>query len=143
MNLFETTAHAASATAPAGDAGWINLVMLGGFVLIFYFLLIRPQNKRRKEHQELVTALSKGDEVVTAGGIVGQITKVEDDFVKVQINDQVEMRIQKSAVGATLPKGTIKSLDQSFYRSGDKTWGLDEISHGLNISAVCSGGRSE
>ena len=84
---------------------------LGGFVLIFYFLLIRPQNKRRKEHQELVTALSKGDEVVTAGGIVGQITKVEDDFVKVQINDQVEMRIQKSAVGATLPKGTIKSLD--------------------------------
>ena len=111
MNLFETTAHAASATAPAGDAGWINLVMLGGFVLIFYFLLIRPQNKRRKEHQELVTALSKGDEVVTAGGIVGQITKVEDDFVKVQINDQVEIRIQKSAVGATLPKGTIKSLD--------------------------------
>jgi len=111
MNLFETTAHAASATAPAGDAGWINLVMLGGFVLIFYFLLIRPQNKRRKEHQELVTELSKGDEVVTAGGIVGQITKVEDDFVKVQINDQVEMRIQKSAVGATLPKGTIKSLD--------------------------------
>jgi len=56
MNLFETTAHAASATAPAGDAGWINLVMLGGFVLIFYFLLIRPQNKRRKEHQELVNS---------------------------------------------------------------------------------------
>jgi preprotein translocase subunit YajC len=110
MNLFETTAHAASATGPVGDAGWINLVMLGGFVLIFYFLLIRPQNKRRKEHEQLVTALSKGDEVVTAGGIVGQITKVEDDFVKVQINDQVEMRIQKSAVGATLPKGTIKSL---------------------------------
>jgi preprotein translocase subunit YajC len=110
MNLFETTAHAASATGPAGDAGWINLVMLGGFVLIFYFLLIRPQNKRRKEHEQLVTALSKGDDVVTAGGIVGQITKVEDDFVKVQINDQVEMRIQKSAVGATLPKGTIKSL---------------------------------
>ena len=110
MNLFETTAHAASATGPSGDAGWINLVMLGGFVLIFYFLLIRPQNKRRKEHEQLVTALSKGDEVVTAGGIVGQITKVEDDFVKVQINEQVEMRIQKSAVGATLPKGTIKSL---------------------------------
>jgi preprotein translocase subunit YajC len=111
MNLLETTAHAASASAPAGDAGWINLVMLGGFVLIFYFLLIRPQNKRRKEHEQLITALSKGDEVVTSGGIVGQITKVEDDFVKVQINEQVEMRIQKSAVCATLPKGTIKSLD--------------------------------
>ena len=85
--------------------------MLGGFVLIFYFLLIRPQNKRRKEHQELVSSLNKGDEVVTAGGVVGTITKVEDDFVKVQVSDAVEMRIQKSAVGATLPKGTLKSLD--------------------------------
>ena len=85
--------------------------MLGGFVLIFYFLLIRPQNKRRKEHQELVSSLNKGDEVVTAGGVVGTITKVEDDFVKVQVSDQVEMRVQKTAVGATLPKGTLKSLD--------------------------------
>ena len=78
--------------------------------MIFY-LLIRPQNKRRKEHQELVSSLSKGDEVVTAGGVVGTITKVEDDFVKVQVSEAVEMRIQKSAVGATLPKGTLKSLD--------------------------------
>ena len=85
--------------------------MLGGFVLIFYFLLIRPQNKRRKEHQNLVAGLSKGDEVVTAGGLVGQVTKVEDDFVKVQVNEQNEVRIQKSAVGATLPKGTLKSLE--------------------------------
>jgi preprotein translocase subunit YajC len=58
-----------------------------------------------------VTSLSKGDEVVTAGGVVGTITKVEDDFVKVQVSDDVEMRIQKSAIGATLPKGTLKSLD--------------------------------
>ena len=111
MSLFETTAYAADAAATGGDAGMINLIMLGGFVLIFYFLLIRPQNKRRKEHQELVTSLSKGDEVVTAGGVVGTITKVEDDFVKVQVSDDVEMRIQKSAIGATLPKGTLKSLD--------------------------------
>ena len=80
---------------------------------IFYFLLIRPQNKRRKDHQALVTSLNKGDEIVTAGGIVGLVNKVEDDFLKVQVGDNVEMRIQKSAVGATLPKGTIKSLDQS------------------------------
>ena len=111
MSLFETTAYAAPAGGPGGDAGIINLIMLGGFVLIFYFLLIRPQNKRRKEHQELVSSLNKGDEVVTAGGVVGTITKVEDDFVKVQVSDQVEMRVQKSAVGATLPKGTLKSLD--------------------------------
>ena len=111
MNLFETTAHAAEAAGPGPDAGLINLIMLGGFVVIFYFVLIRPQSKRRKEHEALVTALSKGDEVVTAGGIVGQITKVEDEFVKVQVGDGIEMRIQKSSVGATLPKGTIKSLD--------------------------------
>ena len=86
---------------------------MGGFVLIFYFLLIRPQNKRRKEHQSLVGGLSKGDEIVTAGGIVGQINKVEDDFIKVQVSKDVEMRIQKSAIGATLPKGTIKSLEDS------------------------------
>ena len=58
-----------------------------------------------------MSSLSKGDEVVTAGGVVGTITKVEDDFVKVQVSEAVEMRIQKSAVGATLPKGTLKSLD--------------------------------
>ncbi|MEQ8483319.1 MAG: preprotein translocase subunit YajC [Pseudomonadales bacterium] len=112
MNLFETTAHAAEGAAPA-DAGLINLLFLGGFVLIFYFLLWRPQSKRRKEHQALMAGLNKGDEVVTAGGIVGTVNKVEDDFIKVQVANNVELRIQKSAVGATLPKGTIKSLDES------------------------------
>jgi preprotein translocase subunit YajC len=111
MSLFETTAYAASADGAGGDTGLINLLFLGGFVLIFYFLLIRPQNKRRKEHQALVGNLNKGDEIVTAGGVVGVINKVEDDFIKVQVGDNVEMRIQKSAIGATLPKGTIKSLD--------------------------------
>jgi len=111
MSLFETTVHAAPAGGAGGDTGLINLLFLGGFVLIFYFLLIRPQNKRRKEHASLVTNLSKGDEIVTAGGVVGVINKVEDDFIKVQVGNNVEMRIQKSAIGATLPKGTIKSLD--------------------------------
>ena len=112
MSLFETTAYAAPAGGAGGDAGLINLLFLGGFVLIFYFLLIRPQNKRRKEHQNLVTNLSKGDEIVTAGGIVGMINKVEEDFIKVQVSDNVEMRIQKTAIGATLPKGTIKNLEK-------------------------------
>ncbi len=110
MNLFETTAYAAAGDL-GGGTGLINFLFLGGFVLIFYFLLIRPQNKRRKEHQSLVGGLAKGDEVVTSAGIVGQINKVEDDFVKVQVADNVELRIQKSAIGATLPNGTIKSLD--------------------------------
>ncbi len=111
MNLFETTAYAAEAGGAGGDAGLINLLFIGGFVLIFYFLLLRPQNKRRKEHQALMAGLDKGDEIVTAGGVVGVVNKVEDDFVKVQVSEGVEMRIQKTAVGATLPKGTIKGLD--------------------------------
>ncbi len=110
MNLFETTAYAAPAAGGGGDP-IVTFLFLGGFVLIFYFLLIRPQNKRRKEHQALVTGLAKGDEVVTAGGVVGAINKVEDDFVKIQVGPNIEMRVQKSAIGATLPKGTIKSLD--------------------------------
>ena len=113
MNLFETTALAAEAGGPPADAGLINLLFLGGFVLIFYFLLWRPQSKRRKEHQALMTGLDKGDEVVTAGGIVGQVNKVEDDFIKIQVADNLELRVQKSAVGATLPKGTLKSLDEA------------------------------
>ena len=112
MTLFETVAHAAEAGGPSGDAGLINLLFLGGFVLIFYFLLWRPQSKRRKEHQTLMAGLAKGDEVVTAGGIVGLVNKVEDDFVKIQVADNMELRVQKSAVGATLPKGTLKSLDE-------------------------------
>jgi len=106
-------AHAADAGVAGGDAGMINILFLVGFIAIFYFLLIRPQNKRRKEHQTLISALNKGDEIVTAGGIVGKINKVEDDFVILQVSADVEMRIQKSAVGANLPKGTIKSLDES------------------------------
>jgi preprotein translocase subunit YajC len=112
MSLFETAAYAAEAGA-SGDAGYINLLFLGGFVVIFYFLLWRPQSKRRKDHQTLMTGLAKGDEIVTTGGIVGQINKVEDDFVKMQVAPNLELRVQKSAVGATLPKGTLKQLDAS------------------------------
>ena len=112
MNLFETTAYAAEEGGFGGDSGLINILFLGGFVLIFYFLLIRPQSKRRKEHQALMSGLAKGDEVVTSGGVVGQINKVEDDFVKLQVAANIELRVQKSAIGATLPKGTLKSLDE-------------------------------
>lgn len=112
MSLFETTAYAAG-TGASSDTGFVNILFLGGFVLIFYFLLWRPQSKRRKEQQTLMTSLSKGDEVVTTGGIVGQIKKVEEDFLKIQVAANLELRVQKSAVSATLPKGTLKSLDDS------------------------------
>ncbi len=112
MSLFETTAYAAG-TGATPDAGFVNILFLGGFVLIFYFLLWRPQSKKRKEHQTLMGSLSKGDEVVTSGGLVGQIKKVEDDFLKIQVAANIELRVQKSAVSATLPKGTLKTLDDS------------------------------
>ena len=110
MNLFETVAHAAEGGGSSGP-GVMDLMLLVGFVAIFYFLLWRPQSKRRKEHQALMTSIAKGDEVVTAGGVVGQVTKVEDDFIKVLVAKSLELRVQKSAVSATLPKGTLKALD--------------------------------
>ena len=116
MNLFETAAYAAEGGAAPGPAGvfqYQDLLLLVGFVAIFYFLLWRPQSKRRKEHAALMGSLDKGDEVVTAGGMVGQITKVEDDFIRLKVASNVELRVQKSAVGATLPKGTLKSLDDA------------------------------
>ena len=110
------------AAAPAGGASsWTMFLFLGGFALIFYFMIFRPQSKRRKEHQALVSGLAKGDEVVTVGGIAGAVTKVEDDFVKVNIASNVEIRVQKSSVGASLPKGTLRSLEDGRERKPEKS----------------------
>ena len=95
----------------AGGSPWTMFLLLGGMFVLMYFLMIRPQSKRRKEHQALVSSLSKGDEVVTVGGITGHVTKVEEGFVKMRVANNVELRVQKSSVGASLPKGTIKSLE--------------------------------
>lgn len=97
--------------APAG-AGIEQLIFLGGFVLIFYFLLWRPQSKRAKEHKALLAALEKGSEVVTSGGILGRVTKVTDDFAVLKVAEGVELPVQKQAVAAVLPKGTIKSINE-------------------------------
>lgn len=101
-------AFAAPAT-PAGPGG-VELIMLVVMMVVFYFFLIRPQQKRAKEHKSLVENLSKGDEVVTSGGILGKIAKVTDDFVVVEISNNLEIKLQKQSIQATLPKGTIKSI---------------------------------
>lgn len=108
--MFVSPAYAQSA---AGDplGGFGSFVPLILIFVIFYFFLIRPQQKRQKEHRELVGGLSKGDEVVTGGGIVGSVTRVEDDFVVCRVSDKVELRFQKHAIVATLPKGTLKKLE--------------------------------
>ncbi|AWB65524.1 preprotein translocase subunit YajC [Saccharobesus litoralis] len=111
MDLFIASAYANDAAQPQGGS-FMSLVMLAVMVLIFYFLLYRPQAKRVKEHKNLVASLSKNDEVLTQGGLVGKITKVAEDkdFVQVSFADNVEIAVQKSAITAVLPKGTIKSI---------------------------------
>jgi len=78
--------------------------------VVLYFLMVRPQMKKAKEHKALLDALSKGDEVVTQGGLAGRITKVGDDFVSISIADNVEIQMQKPAITLVLPKGTLKNL---------------------------------
>ncbi|WP_448247102.1 preprotein translocase subunit YajC [Thalassotalea agariperforans] len=111
MSLFISQAHAAAAPAQQGG-GASMLIMLAVFGLVFYFMIYRPQAKRVKEHKGLMAQLSKGDEVLTQGGLVGKITKVseEKDFLVVSIAEGTEVTVQKSAVSAVLPKGTMKSL---------------------------------
>lgn len=111
MDFLISKAHAA-ATPAAQSGGMEMIIMLLVFGAVFYFMIYRPQAKRVKEHKNLMTALSKGDEVLTQGGIVGKIVKVSDekDFLVVSIAEGVEATIQKSAVSAVLPKGTMKSL---------------------------------
>ena len=118
MNFLETAAHAAEAGGGPGMFP-MDFLLIGAFIAIFYFLLWRPQSKRRKEHQALMAGLAKGDEVVTSGGVAGTLTKVEDDFVKVKVGRDVELRVQKQAVSATLPKGTLRALEDKSDK-GDK-----------------------
>ena len=92
--------------AQQGDPFGFFLPMIVIFVA-FYFLLIRPQQKRQKAHNELVSALATGDEVLTAGGVLGKVTAVSDHYATLQIADNVEIKVQKSTVSAVLPKGTI------------------------------------
>ena len=111
LALFSALTHAeGAAIAPEGPSPVIQLVFFGGFILIFYFLMWRPQSKRAKEHKNLVSELSKGDEVITNGGIAGKISKVSEDFIRVEIADGVEIKIQKVAIASALPKGTLKSI---------------------------------
>ncbi len=108
MDFFISSAYAQEAAQAPSIA--FNLLFIGGMFVLFYLILWRPQAKRSKEHRELVTALAKGDEVLTSGGILGKVTKVSDDYVTVEVAEGVELNMQKSAVAAALPKGTIKSI---------------------------------
>ena len=98
------------AAAPQQSAGYGQLVFIGIFFIIFYFILIRPQIKQAKQHRELVASLAKGDEIATNGGLVGKIKEVGDNFIVVEITKETEVKIQKQSVSIVYPKGTLKTL---------------------------------
>lgn len=115
-NFFVSTAYAESssvfATGNSQAGGSLSFfIMMAVFFLFIYFVIWRPQNKRMKEQQNLLKSLTKGDEVIMAGGLLGRITKLSDSYVTLLIANNVEVMMQKSSVVSLLPKGTIKSIE--------------------------------
>ena len=106
LDFFIASAHAQDAAQPGGLMSFLPLIII---FIIFYFLLIRPQMKRAKEHKLLVSQLSNGDEVVTNGGLLGRITNVGESFITLELADNVSIKVQKHAVANVMPKGTVKS----------------------------------
>jgi len=102
-------AQAADGAAQDPTGGLMQLLPLILMFIVIWFLMIRPQMKRAKEHKSMVEALAKGDEVITQGGVAGRIAEVGEQFVRVEIADKVEIVVQKQAVSTVLPKGTLKS----------------------------------
>ncbi len=93
-----------------GDAGWAGLLPIVLMFVLLYFMMIRPQMKRAKEHKSMTEALQKGDEVVTTGGLLGKITKVSDAYITLEVASGIEINVQRPAVQTLLPKGTLKSI---------------------------------
>lgn len=112
MSFLIPNAYAeASGGAAAQSGGGIDfLILIAIMFAVMYFMIIRPQSTRAKEHKRLVEALSKGDEVVTNGGMVGRVTAVGDNLVQIEVAEGVEVKLQKQAVSSILPKGTLKGL---------------------------------
>lgn len=111
MSFFISSAYAQTAAAtPQGPSPLFNMLFIGGFVVIFYFLIWRPQSKRAKEHRALIESIAVGDEVMTNGGLLGKVAKVDEHYVSLQVADNVTLKMQKASVAAVLPKGTMKSI---------------------------------
>ena len=113
LDFFMTSAYAAEAPAAgnvAAGGSFSFFMIFVVFILFFYFVMWRPQNKRAKEQRDLLTSLTKGDEVATAGGLLGKISKVNDQYVVLTVANDTEIVMQKSSIVTALPKGTLKSL---------------------------------
>lgn len=108
MDFFISSAWAqAQGAQQTGATGWLLIVLM---FVVFYFMLIRPQTKRAKQHREMVSTLNEGDEIVTAGGVLGRITAINEQFVSLEVADGVRIKVQRHTIGAVMPKGTMKSV---------------------------------
>jgi preprotein translocase subunit YajC len=108
--MFISNAYAQAASPAGAGGGLMSFLPIILMFVVLYFLMIRPQMKRQKEQKAMIDALGKGDEVVTAGGLVGKITKVGDAYVTLEVAEGTEIVLQKASVTMLLPKGTVKSL---------------------------------
>lgn len=109
MDFLIPVAHAQG--AGAGGAGyWPTVIMVGLFFVFMFFMIIRPQMKRQKEHRQLLEGLEKGNEVVTQGGIAGKVRELGENFIMVEVAENVQIRVQKQSVTSVVPKGTLDSL---------------------------------
>lgn len=108
--ISDAFADAATSATPAQADGTFSMVMIAVIFVLFYFMLIRPQNKRAKEHRELINKLQKGDEIVTTSGFLGKVVNLDEQFIKVSLAEGIDVHLQRQAVTAVLPKGTIKAL---------------------------------
>ncbi|SFQ12910.1 protein translocase subunit yajC [Nitrosomonas cryotolerans] len=116
----------AQAAAPAqAEGSLLSLLPLFGILILFYFLLIRPQSKRAKEHKQMTEALQRGDEIITSGGALGRVNNVSESYIIMEIAPNVEVTVLKSAVQTLLPKGTLKSIEPS---KGGKTQKNNKLS---------------
>ena len=112
MSFFISQAYADNGAAAAKGFDPMGIIMLIGMIVIFYFILIRPQQKRAKEHRKLIEALGKGDEIVTSGGVLGKITDVGEQYLTVEIASNVQIKIQRHAITTVLPKGSLKVAEK-------------------------------
>lgn len=110
LDLVISPAYAQAAPAATGTSGLMSTLLLPIILLVvMYFIMIRPHSKRAKEHRAMLDKLAKGDEVITSGGIAGFVREIGDNFVSVEVSDNVVLRVQRGAIANVLPKGTLKS----------------------------------
>ncbi|MBC7709648.1 MAG: preprotein translocase subunit YajC [Rhizobacter sp.] len=105
-----STAYAQSLFGGGAGNEFLSLLPMVGIFVVFYFLLIRPQQKRAKEQKAMIEAVQKGDEVVTAGGMVGKVVKLDDNYITLQVGGSIEIAFQRNAITSLLPKGSLKQI---------------------------------